>query len=324
LLGADQGNSDFKNVVVIAHSFGDSVLTSLAFNFPNPNSINVIPLTTPLSPIANAESEFLKDISAFTGAKIFDMNNALSDANPNDFGINVEKIQVSRFSTTIVGNPEPLNIESRIEDLTNQKKDSNKIQKQILDERIGKLSSGIAQLQIIGSSMGEIKERTDRAEDAVCAVRAAINNGCLPGGCRFLLNVIFELCDKYKENEIVDEVLTPSLLKPFTMLLSNAGYSDDETDAIYLKLMQDSKLVYDVENQVYGSAEKLGIFDASLAVEQALRNAFSIASVMGTLGGIVAYPRDGVFEREQAGADIDYMNAVENPENFTNEANNRA
>lgn len=176
------GKSEFKNVVIVAHHFSDQVLTQLAFNFPNPQTINIVPLTTPLSQIINGQLEFLMDVSAFTGAKIFDMNNSLLDALPEDFGKNMEKIEIYRFRTTIVGEPDQLNVEDRASQIsTRMKQSESKIEKILLEERLGKLTNGIAQLKIYGSSNAELKEKADRAEDAVCAVRAAISHGCQIG-----------------------------------------------------------------------------------------------------------------------------------------------
>lgn len=318
------GKSEFKNVVIVAHNFSDQVLTQLAFNFPNPQTINIVPLTTPLSQIINGQLEFLMDVSAFTGAKIFDMNNSLLDATPEDFGKSMEKIEIYRFRTTIVGEPDQLNVEDRASQIsTRMKQSESKIEKILLEERLGKLTNGIAQLKIYGSSNAELKEKADRAEDAVCAVRAAISHGCLPGGCRVLINLLIGLLAETENKEIMQEVLIPSLAAPFYKLLDNAGYNVDEQQEILGKLIENKDLVYDVENGVFGKAKELGIFDATLAVEQALKNAVSIASVMGTLGGIVAFPRDGQLERQAALDDANFQQTLDNAENMRNEANER-
>ncbi len=316
------GNSEFKNVVIVAHKFGDQVLTSLSFNFPNPNTINVIPLATPMSPIINSQLAFLMDLSAFTGAKIFDMNNPLVDATPDDFGKHMEKIEIYRFRTTIVGDPEPVNVEVRAEQIKEQVKQAESaMEKELLEERLGKLTSGIAQLKIYGSSTGELKEKADRAEDAVCAVRAAITHGCVPGGCRVLIDLIIDYWTS--KDPIIKNIIIPSLLEPFNKLLENAGYNSDEINKILLKLISDKKIVYDVENGEYGDPLKMGILDATLAVEQALKNAVSISMVMGTLGGICAYPRDNMLENQYARDEQNFQRNVDNPEYAKNEANEK-
>lgn len=317
-----EGNSEYKNVVIVAHGFSEQVLNILAYNFPNPGTINIVPLKTPITQIINSQLHFLMDLSAFTGAKIYDMQNPLSEFTEDDWGENVEKIEIYRFRTTIVGNPDETNIEVRADEIRTQKEQSeSKIEKIILEERLGKLTSGIAQLKLYGSSNGELKEKADRAEDAVCSVRAAINHGCLPGGCRVLVNLALEM--QKIDDPIVGGVVIPSLLAPFYRLLDNAGYSEEEIEEVFEMMCSDKKKVYDVENAVFGDAKKLGVFDATLAVKQALKNAVSISSVMGTLGGIVAFPRDNTLEIQEARDEQNFNRTLENSSNLRNEANER-
>lgn len=316
------GDSDYKNVVVVAHKFGDQVLTNLAFNFNNPNTINVVPLATPINQIINSQLNFLMDLSAFTGAKIFDMNNPVTDSEPEDFGQNMSKIEIYRFRTTIVGDPDDANIEVRADEIKNIIKQSeSKIEKIILEERLGKLTNGIARLKIFGSSNGELKEKADRAEDAVCAVRAAISHGCLPGGGRVLVNLALGL--QTDTNPIIQDIVIPSLFAPFYRLLENSGHNEAEIESILTKMIKNPNQVYDVENYKFGDPKKLGIFDATLAVEQSLKNAVSISSVMGTLGGIVAYPRDGQLERQEFKEEMDFKRSVDNAKSISGSADER-
>lgn len=316
------GESEHKNVVVVAHGFSEQVLNILTFNFANPGTINIVPLSTPMTQIVNSQLHFLMDLSAFTGAKIFDMQNPLSEFTGDDFGFGTEKIEIYRFRTTIVGEPDAMNIEARADEIRTQMEQSeSKIEKIILEERLGKLTSGIAQLKIYGSSNGELKEKADRAEDAVCAVRAAINHGCLPGGCRVLVNLGLQL--NGSEDPVVQNIIVPSLFAPFMRLLENAGYNEEEIEEVLVKMTGDQKKVYDVENAKFGDPKKLGIFDATLAVKQALINAVSISSVMGTLGGIVAFPRDNQLEREDARDQAGFDRTLDNAGNIRNEANER-
>ncbi len=315
------GNADYANLVIVAHGFHDQVLTNLAFNFSNPNTINVVPLATPIHQMVNYQLDFLMDLSAFTGAKIFDMTNPIAEALPDDFGKDMGKIEIYRYRTTITGDPDELNIQSRAEEIeTLIKQSESKIEKIILEERLGKLTSGIARLQIFGSTNGELKEKADRAEDAVCAVRAAINHGCLPGGCRVLINLAGKLEDV---DPIVKQVLGTALYAPFYRLLDNAGYGPEEIEEILIKMIKNPNKVYDVENEKFGDYKKLGVFDATLAVEQALKNAVSIASVMGTLGGIVAYPRDHQLENIEHQSVMDFNRTIDNAPNLRNESNER-
>jgi chaperonin GroEL len=325
----NEGNSEYSNLVLVAHGFSENVLTNLAFNFSNPTTLNVIPMTTPMTNIKNSRLDFLHDLAAFTGASIFDMTNQVSNATLENLGSDMEVFEYYRFRATVVGEPNELNIEERAEELEIQLKNAASIAEKLdLEERLGKLTSGIAKLKIYGASNGELKERHDRCEDAVCAVRSAIKHGALPGGCRVLVNLCMKLHSEYAEEHrdynLVTQVLIPSLMEPLAKLLENAGYTSEEIDKIYTDYFQNTSKVYDIENMEFGNPEELGIFDASQAVIQALENSVSIASVMGNLGGIVASPRDNQLERQAWKEEQDFRRAVDHADEFVNEADLRA
>lgn len=321
------GDADYKNVVLVSHGFSESVITSLAINFANPSTINIIPLVTPMDQVKDSRFNFLQDLSAFTGAKIFGMHNSIRDAQPNDFGKNMEKFECYRFRSTVVGQPDPMDIEVRADVLKKQLENPESRYAEIaLKERLGKLTSGIAKLQIFAGSAGELRELSDRVEDAVCAVRAAISHGALPGGCRTLTNLAL-IMNAYEGPEnvrrVAQQVVAVSLLEPLFKLLDNAGYNDDEVKDVVTRLTSDPSLVYNLEEQQFGTAEELGLFDAAKAVEQAIENAISIASVMGVMGGLIAFPRDHQLEREEASNEMQFRRDIDNAESYTNEANLR-
>lgn len=319
-----EGNSDYKNIVLVAHGFSENVLTQLAFNFADPNTLNILPLVTPMAQFINSQLQFLMDLSAFTGAKIFGMKNPPTTATMENLGTGSENFECYRFRSTVVGNPDPVNVEVRADELRTMLENPESEAERInLQERIGKITNGIAKLTIYGGSNGELKEAHDRCEDAVCAVRSAISNGALPGGCRVAIDMALKLARELEEGDPAREILMPSLLSLPNRLLDNAGNNPEEIQEILARLLEDSSLVYDVENQQYGIAEELGLFDAAKAVSESLSNAVSIASVLGTMGCIVCHPRDDVFERSEAKADSEFMRITDNPNAYVNEANER-
>lgn len=319
-----EGDSDFKNVVIVAHGFSDNVLTNLAFNWGNPGTINVYPLITPMAQFVNSQLHFLDDLAAFTGAKVFGLKDQIGTATLENLGAGMESIESYRFRTTVIGDSDPLNIELRAEQLKTQKERAESQAEALwLEERLGKITSGIAKLTIYGGSNGELKEAHDRCEDAVCAVRSAIAHGALPGGCRIAIDMALKMAEELPAGDPAREVLMPSLLSLPNRLLDNAGYTQEETQEVLAKLVENSDVAYDIENQAFGPAEELGLFDATKAVEQSLSNAVSIASVLGTMGGLVCHPRDSEFERSEARADSEFMRAVDNPNQYVNEANER-
>lgn len=320
----EDGDSDFKNLVLVAHGFSDNVLTQLAFNFANPNTMNILPMITPIAQFMNSQTHFLHDLAAFTGAKVFGLKDQVNNATIPDLGRDMESFEAYRFRSTVIGNSDPTNIELRADELKTQLTSAESAAEKImLEERIGKITNGIAKLTIFGGSNGELKEAHDRCEDAVCAVRSAITHGAVPGGCRLTIDMIMKLQQELKDGSPAKDVLILALLSLPNKLLDNAGCDNEEIQAIIGKLLDDPELVYDAENHVYGKAEDLGLYDATRAVSESLSNAVSLASVLGTMGGMVCYPRDDTFERSEARLDSEYMRAAENPNQFVNEANER-
>ena len=319
------GDENFKNVVVVAHGFSDTVMTTLAYNFANPSTINIVPLRTPMAQFNNSQQQFLLDLASFCNAKVFGLKDPLNNATPKDLGTGMESFEMYRFRSTVVGDSDPLNIEVRAEELKKMKENAESIAEKIwLEERLGKLTGGIVKLTVYSNSSGSLKEISDRVEDAVCAAKSAIIYGCLPGGCRIALDMSMLLAEKLPENDPSRDVLMSSLLCLPEKLLSNAGYNEEEISEIIEKLIRNTDLVYDVENEQFGKAEELGLFDATRAVQDSLSNSVSIASLFGAIGGIISFERDPIFEREEAKADSQFMRDVNNPEAHVNEANIRA
>jgi len=320
----EDGDSDYKNVVIVAHGFSENVLTNLAFNFSNPSTLNVVPLVTPMAQFINSQLQFLQDLAAFTGSRVFGMKDQINTATIADLGGSMESFECYRFRSTVIGDPDPTNIEVRAEELRIMKdRSESQAEKIFLEERIGKITNGIAKLTIYGGSNGELKEAHDRCEDAVCAVRSAISHGALPGGCRIALDMTMLLMTELEAGDPARDVLVPSLLSLHHKLLDNAGYTPAESKEVLEILLNDPSIVYDIENQVYGDAKELGLFDATKAVQESLSNAVSLANVLGTMGGLVCHPRDDVFERTEARADADFGRVTSNPNAYVNEANNR-
>jgi chaperonin GroEL len=320
----EEGNSDYKNLVIFAHGFSENVLTNLAFNFSDPGTINIIPVVTPMSQFVNSQLQFLMDLSAFTGAKVFGLKDQVSQATMEDLGCGMESFECYRFRCTVVGDPDPVNVEVRADDLKKMKLSAeSKAEEGWLEERIGKITNGIAKLTISGGSNGELKEAHDRCEDAVCAVRSAISHGALPGGCRVAIDMALKLAQELEEGDPGREILMPSLMALPQRLLDNSGYHGEDIQEIIKHLVENPDVVYDIENEKYGKAEELGLFDATKAVSESLNNAVSIASILGTMGAIVCHPRDAEFERGEARADSEFMRVTDNPNAYVNEANER-
>lgn len=301
------------NIVVIATGFSENVLARLGNNFAQENMqtklLKVLPIVAPKTIIQNSELHFLQDIQAVTGAKIFDsITQPLPYGKVSELGSNIDLFEMTRYRSTIYGISDEDLLLAHAEEVRNAMENAEtQYDKKILEERYSKLVGGVAKLKIYGPSTGETREKRDRAEDAVFAVRGAKKHGCLPGGGWTLLKLIEILKSQdFDEDSIKvrDEVLNPSLKEPFLRLLDNAGMDDQEKNSIghYITshFATTPDTTYDVLNYRFVSARKSGILDSTPAVLEAIRNALSIASILGVLGGTIVYKRDDDLERADA------------------------
>ena len=314
-------------VVFVAVGFSESVISTFAGGWHTPNTIKIFPLTIPKWPTASAQVQFLEDLSAITGATIFNpLDRPLDLGTLEDLGPGCSSFEATRFRSAIIGKAASLGqpwedaLLERVEVVKQQLlKPESEYDARLIQERLGKLTGGIAKLRVIGASNGELKEKRDRAEDSVCAVRGAIKHGCLPGGGWALMKVVSKLEDT---NPINAEILKPALMEPIRRLLSNCGLSEDEfkgiLDPILQGLRDGKKIVYDALEQVHGDAIDLGVLDSTPAVLEATRNSISCSSQLGTLGSICVFNRDEELERTEARATSDFIRQAN-----TNEADER-
>lgn len=335
------------NVVLVATGFSESVLGQLAVNFAEATTINVFPLLAPLSPVPNGQLGLLEDICAVTGSKLFDpLNNPISRAELHELGTFAKTFEASRFRSVIISDTdEPAEddesekaqeqraklqnisalIEEQVAKVTAQKKQAaSELDTRFFEERIGKLTGGIAKLKVIGASNGELRERRDRAEDAVCAVRGAIKSGCLPGGGWMLLKLAKDLGQKYKGDDVFEQVLIPALRTQVSRLLLNCGLTTEEKDEIVRKLDEGldpavKPMVYDAYEQKFVDPFEGGVLDSTPAVLEAIRTSLSIASQLGTLGGTIAFKRDSALERQEARDTNSFLRDADFPENPADE-----
>jgi chaperonin GroEL len=316
-----QEHGTSPNVVFVANGFSDEVLGVMMHNFLLPNSICPVPLLVPKGPFLNYSMSFLQDLKAFTGATIFDpANRPLESAELEDLGHGIESFEASRYRSNIIGNPDESSISLRVEELeANMANPESELERQFLQERIGKLTGGIAKLKVIGASNGELREKRDRAEDAVMSIRGAIRNGALPGGgwsLIYLAKMMSETGDP-----ILNQILGGAFREPVFRLLSNIGADSDEIDSIVEQLEEsvidycdndyskDAK-VYDADAGQFTYAMKAGLLDSVPAVRDAIKNAISIASLLGTLGGAVVFGRDQELERSEAKDSLEFQRTV--------------
>lgn len=310
-----------NNVVVVATGFSENVIANFALNFSEVRGMKIFPLVVPNdSPQSSAQLEFLRDLAGVTGAVILDqVSKPLQKAELSDLGVGCSLFESNRYRSNVVGFSDEQALQLRVSEVEQQLKNpESELDQRLLQERLAKLSGGLARLKVFGSSNGETKEKRDRAEDAVCAVRGAIQHGCLPGGAWTLL----KLCDKriMPETPVNDHILREAFMAPILRLIENSGVVENSPevaniiDPITLAIGEDRALVYDFLELKHVDPYEGGILDSTPAVLEALRNAISIASQIGTLGGCVVYKRDAELERTEARANAQWeRDAGSNP-----------
>lgn len=317
----EQGNrvrpkSQFKsyNVVVIATDFSDQVKSAMGAMMKGPHPVKWYPIKVPMLPTHNGQMEYLQDIAAVTGAKMFDnFNYSLEDGTIEDIGPGLDLFEASRQNSTIFGRPEGTVYEDRLlervyEVETRLQTPISEMDRLWLQERFGRLSDGVAQLIITGQSNGELKERRDRADDAICAVKGALNDGVLPGGGWTYVQI-----GKMLGNTDEEELLRQVLMSPFLKLLDNAGLTQEEIEAVFGRMKEDVDLVYDAARHEFVNPHENYLYDSAPAVVKAIKNSLSAAAV-GTLAGVICQPRHTELEREEASKEIAFQQAGQESE----------
>ena len=299
------------NIVLVATGFSEMVLATLANNFVQGDTINVVPLLTPKGPQQGSELNFLHDLAAVTGANVFDpITNPFDNATLKDLGYGIESFELTRYRSTVLGLCDEDLVIARSDEIKSAIPSSeSKMDKMILEERAAKLVGGVAKLIVIGASNGELREKRDRVEDAVCAVRGARKHGCLPGGGWTLKMLIQEIGILHKDDVILNEVLIPSLKEPVKRIFSNCGMNEEENQHAWELIMNydNFNMVYDAWEGKQVDAVAGGILDSTPAVLEAIRNSMSIASLLGTAGGTVCFYRDTELERQEASDTSHFM-----------------
>ena len=291
------------NIVIMAHGFSKETVANLAKFSKMANAIRVLPCITPADMLVNSQYEFLRDIAAFTGGTVFNsLNRPIHSASLQDLGKPAASFECQRYRSVVHGAGNEQTLLVRVKELKAQAKQpsATRLAVSILEERAGRLSGGIAKLTIRSVSEARGHETKDRADDAICGLRGALKSGVLPGGCRILLNL--SLMAETSGSELVKQVLSPALREPLYRLLTNSGYSTTEISGIVSRLIESPDSVYDIVTETFGSPLELGVLDSAPAVLEAIRASVSVATLLSTLGGVVAFGRDKLLEASDAAA----------------------
>ena len=228
----------------------------------------------------------LEDIATLTGGLAIteDLGKKLENIDLSDLG-RAKRITVDKENTTIVeGAGKSSDIKGRIEQLKAQiSKTDSDYDKEKLQERLAKLSGGVAVINVGAATETEMKEKKARVEDALHATRAAVEEGIVPGGGVALLRCIPAL-DKMKlpsDEQIGVEIVKRALEEPVRRIVQNAGL-EGSVIAEHIKNEKDAAVGYDVMQSGYVDMIKAGVIDPTKVTRTALQNASSIAGLLLT------------------------------------------
>jgi len=234
--------------------------------------------------------EMLEDIAVLTSGKAIteDLGIKLENLDIDDLG-RAKRIKVDKENTTIVeGAGKTQAINARIAQIKKQVEDTDSdYDKEKLQERLAKLSGGVAVINVGAATETEMKEKKARVEDALHATRAAVEEGIIPGGGVGLIRSIPAL-DKLKvdgDEKIGVDIVKRALEEPIRQLAENAGL---EGSVVVQRVKQEkSNVGFDVNQDAYVDMIDAGVIDPTKVTRAALQNAASIAALMLTTEAIV-------------------------------------
>ncbi len=239
----------------------------------------------------------LNDIAVLTGGTVIaeEVGLTLEKATLNDMG-QAKKIVVEKENTTIIdGHGKTAEIKARITQIKQQIEEATSdYDKEKLQERMAKLSGGVAVIKVGAATEIEMKEKKARVEDALHATRAAVEEGVVPGGGVALIRAqkALEKLEGSNEDQAIGiKILVRSIEEPLRQIVANAG----EDAAVVLAEVKKGKGTYgyNAATGVYGDMLDMGILDPTKVTRLALQNAASVAGLLLTTEVMVAEsPKD--------------------------------
>jgi len=276
-----------KELVIIADDVDGEALATLIVNKIR-GVFNTLAIKAP--GFGDRKKEMLNDIAVLTGAKVIseEIGLKLTNASLEMLG-SAHKVVANKENTTIVGGKgDQASIKERVKQIeASLKQADSDFDKEKLQERLAKLTGGVAVIKVGAATETEMKEKKDRIEDALAATKAAVEEGTVVGGGVAYLRAMSAI-DALKlegEEKLGAEILKKSLAAPLEQIATNAGKDGSVVVAEVLKGKEN--FGYNAQDDKYEDLVEAGIIDPTKVTRYALQNAASAAGMFLTTEAVV-------------------------------------